>query len=271
MNAIKKTICLGLALAVALLCGCSGGHKAPRRKTVESTERQFTAPQEGEPIAIFTTDAGEIRCVLYPDVAPMAVYNFAGLARTGYYDDTQFWRVIYGLAVQGGDATGTGTGGSTIWSNHAYPLESSDTLRHYTGALCAAFGTGAEHSGGNSQFYFVTTLPDSVDAAGQEQLAGQGYPEEQVKAYAAAGGAPYLDHTDTVFGQIYEGLDVADKIACAETEKTEDGEETDRPVEKDTVTIQHITIARYPGPTAEELAEQFAAQSEQADAEQKTE
>lgn len=47
--------------------------------------------------------------MLYPDAAPMAVYNFVGLARSGYYDNTTIWRSEYGFAVQGGDATGTGT------------------------------------------------------------------------------------------------------------------------------------------------------------------
>ena len=83
---------------------------------MESGERQFAAPAEGDLIAIFDTSLGEVRAVLYPDAAPMAVENFAGLARTGYYDGTVIWRSEYGFAVQGGDATGTGTGGSTIFS-----------------------------------------------------------------------------------------------------------------------------------------------------------
>ena len=82
-----------------------------------SEERQFAAPSDGDTIAIFSTSLGEVRAVLYPDAAPMAVYNFVGLARSGYYDGTIIWRSQYGFAVQGGDATGTGTGGSTIWSN----------------------------------------------------------------------------------------------------------------------------------------------------------
>ena len=102
----KLTVCLALA---GLLAGCGGG-SATRRPAVESAERQFTAPAEGDLIAIFTTSLGEIRAVLYPDVAPMAVENFVGLARTGYYDGTVIWRCEPGFAVQGGDATGTGSG-----------------------------------------------------------------------------------------------------------------------------------------------------------------
>lgn len=256
---MKRTVCLALALGMALLCGCGGsGKKAPTRAAVESAERQFVQPEEGDPIAIFTTSAGEIRAVLYPDAAPMAVYNFAGLARTGYYDGTSFWRAEYGFAVQGGDATGTGTGGATIWSNNPYPLEADASLRHYAGALCAAFAANGTVSGGNSQFYFVTALPGSVDKAMQQQMAENGYTDGQIAAYAAAGGLPYLDNTDTVFGQVYQGMEIVDKIACADTLQDEEGNDTFRPTEEGTVTIQAITITTYPGPTAEELAAQLA-------------
>lgn len=260
---MKKTVCVALALSLALLCGCGSGKKtAPNRAEVTSEERQFTAPADGDLIAIFTTNLGEVRAVLYPDAAPMAVYNFVGLARTGYYDGTTIWRSQYGFAVQGGDATGTGTGGSTIWSNNPYPLEADASLKHYAGALCAAFATGGDVTGGNSQFYFVTALPDSVDQTQQDQLAQNGYSESQIAAYAAAGGLPYLDNTDTVFGQVYEGMDVVDAMACVETHKDEEDNDTWRPTEEDTITIESVTITTYPGPTSEELAAQSESSAE---------
>ena len=111
------------------------------------------------------------------------------LARSGYYDNTTIWRSEYGFAVQGGDATGTGTGGSTIWSNNPYPLEADAGLKHYAGALCAAFAAGGDATGGNSQFYFVTALPDSVSSSDlQADLTANGYTDAQVAAYAAVGG-----------------------------------------------------------------------------------
>lgn len=256
---MKKLLCLVFAMLLAL-CACSSSKSTPKRPAVTSSERQFTTPAEGDTIAIFTTSQGEIRAVLYPDAAPMAVYNFAGLARIGYYDGTVFWRTQYGFAVQGGDATGTGTGGSTIWSNNAYPAEVDPGLKHYAGALCAAFATGGERTGGNSQFYFVQALPDSVDEAQQQALAQNGYTQEQIDAYAAAGGLPYLDNTDTVFGQVYEGMNVVDKLAGVKTIDSEDGADTCRPFDSGDVTIEHITIAAYPGPTTEELAAQWAAE-----------
>ena len=252
-------VCAALCAAVLALSlsGCSGGasERVPDRPAVQSGERQFTAPADGDLIAIFDTSLGEVRAVLYPDAAPMAVQNFVGLARNGYYDGTIIWRSEYGFAVQGGDATGTGTGGSTIWSNHAYPLEADASLKHYAGALCAAFASGGEEEGGNSQFYFVTAMPDSVDKTMQEELAANGYTEAQIAAYADAGGLPYLDNADTVFGQVYAGMEVVDAMACVNTVQTEDGADTHRPTEEATITINTVTIATYPGPATAETAE----------------
>lgn len=242
--ALKKRLYALLLGAALLLTACGGGNKPPQRAAVQSGERQFTAPAEGDTIAVITTSLGEVRAVLYPDAAPMAVENFAGLARTGAYDGTPFWRCEYGFAVQGGDGSGTGSGGGTVYNNGPFPLEADGTLCHYAGALCAAFSA----QGGTGQFYFVTALPDSVDAAMQDELRQNGYTDAQIAAYAAAGGAPYLDNTDTVFGQVYEGMDIVDQIACAETVKNEDGTDTFRPTEADTVTVESILITAYPGP-----------------------
>ena len=245
---MKKVFCLLLSLSLALLCGCSGAAKKtpPTRTSLISTERQFTTPADGDLIAVFTTSLGEVRAVLYPDAAPMAVYNFVGLARSGYYDNTTIWRSEYGFAVQGGDATGTGTGGSTIWSNNPYPLEADASLKHYAGALCAAFATGGDVTGGNSQFYFVTALPDSVSTGNQQaELTANGYTDAQVAAYAAVGGLPYLDNTDTVFGQVYQGMDVVDAMACVDTVKDDDGNDTYRPTEDAAITIESVRIETY--------------------------
>ena len=107
-------------------------------------------------------------------------------------------------------------------------------------------------TGGNSQFYFVTALPDSVSTGDQQaELTANGYTDAQVAAYAAMGGLPYLDNTDTVFGQVYQGMDVVDAMACVDTVKDEDGNDTFRPTEETAITINSVTITTYPGPGAD--------------------
>ena len=219
---MRKRFCLLPALALALLCACSkGAAKTPPTRPADftSTERQFNTPADGDTIAIFDTSLGEVRAVLYPDAAPMAVYNFVGLARSGYYDNTTIWRS---------------------------PPEASADLKHYAGALCAAFAAGGDVTGGNSQFYFVTALPDSVSSSDrQAELAANGYTDAQIAAYAAVGGLPYLDNTDTVFGQVYQGMDVVDAMACVDTVKDDDGNDTYRPTEEAAITINSVTITTY--------------------------
>ena len=226
------------ALAAAL-AGCGGDPRpgdSVRREEYSGPLAQLAAPQAGDPIAVFTTSAGEIRAVLYPDEAPMAVENFTGLARQGYYDGLPFHRAVFGFVVQSGDGTGTGLGGSSIWNGNPFPAEYSPLLRHYAGALCAACSP-EESPSTLSQFYFVQALPGSVSGETLDALAAAGEGQEVLDAYEAVGGLPYLDNTDTVFGQVYEGMEVVDAIAGGETD------ENGAPVEP--VVIESVVIGRY--------------------------
>ena len=85
----------------------------------------------------------------------------------------------------------------------------------------------------------MQTLPgdQSVTQELVDQMNSAGYRAEVVSAYQTVGGAPYLDYTDTVLGQVYEGMDVVDAIAAAETN------ENDKPVED--ITIESITFENY--------------------------
>lgn len=233
---------LCLVLALGLLAGC--GDAAPNgikkkkvdRPDFESGLSQLAGPQDGDTIAIFDTTEGEIRAVLFPDKAPMAVENFTGLAQQGFYDGKPFHRVLYGFVAQSGDADGTGLSGRTIWKNNPYPKEPSADLRHFPGALCVAFSPEQEVSGG-SQFYFVQALPGNLDEAAQQKLAETGCSQDVVDAYKTLGGLPYLDFTDTVFGQVYQGMKVIDSIAMADTD------ENGHPTED--VLVKSVTIETY--------------------------
>lgn len=232
-----------LLLAALALAGCGGGDAKARKEPFERPEysggvAQLCAPEEGETIAIFDTSLGEVRARLFGRDAPLAVQNFTTLAQEGYYNGLTFHRAVYGFVVQSGDAGGGGLGGRSIWGQ-PYPVEYSGRLRHYSGALCAAFSQDEAVSGG-SQFYFVAALPGALGEDLAAQMESAGWPEEVRDAYAQVGGLPYLDNTDTVFGQVYEGMEVVDAIARAETD------EEGRPLEEITlysVSIQSCTAA----------------------------
>ena len=121
------TFCAAAACCV-LLGACESGSLAAaagkRTRPADLGELQFITPAEGDPIATLSTTLGDISFVLYPDIAPMAVENFVGLAQQGYYNGLSFHRVIEGFLVQTGDATGTGAGGSTIGTEILIPTRS---------------------------------------------------------------------------------------------------------------------------------------------------
>ena len=235
----KKWMALLLA-SLLLLTGCSlggrGGSTVQKieRPAVESQEVQFTHPAAGDTVAVFDTSAGTFRAVLFPDKAPQACENFIGLVQAGYYNGLTVSRVEQGFLVEAGQ--GADGKGATIWNGSRYPIETTDALHHYSGALCMATDADRQCA---SVFYVLDTLPggDSVTQELTDQMNGANYRAEVVAAYQTAGGAPYLDYTDTVFGQVYEGMDVVDAMGQAEVD------ENQKP--KEAITIHSVTITTY--------------------------
>ncbi|MEG0910178.1 MAG: peptidylprolyl isomerase [Ruthenibacterium sp.] len=253
MKKIIVSCCALLMLCVGFsACGKAGGvpfvKKSARTVHVKSTETQFVLPVDGDTVASIVTNLGTIKVILYPQYAPMAVENFTGLAAQGYYNNVDFHRVLKDFLVQAGDATGTGTGGASIWNNTPFSTEITDKLHHYAGALALAHPVG-DTAHNLSQFYIVQSAQNSVDKTLAQTLTDGGMRAEVVDAYKQGGGAPYLDNLNTVFGQVYAGMDVVDAIGAAEC----DGK--DRPLEK--IVIESITVAPYSA--AAEAAESAAA------------
>ena len=148
--------------------------------------KQYAQPQDQKIdanktyTATIETTEGTITAELYPKIAPQTVNAFVFLAREGFYEGVIFHRVIPGFMIQGGDPTGTGTGGP------GYKLKAEfNDLKHDKGVLSMA-RTNDPNSAG-SQFFVMH------------------------------GTSPHLDGQYTVFGKVIEGLDVIDKIANVET------------------------------------------------------
>lgn len=171
---------------------------------------QLEKPAKGEKIAVMQTNMGDIKIRLFPEVAPKAVENFISHAENGYYNGLIFHRVINDFMIQGGDPTGTGRGGESIYG-HSFEDEFDLSARNYRGALSMA-NAGPNTNG--SQFFIVQAK--SVDdglISQMTELADRGFPEEVTENYKKIGGTPWLDFKHTVFGQVFEGMDVVDNIA----------------------------------------------------------
>lgn len=153
---MKKHI--GLFMAAILMLGVVGCGKEDDKTTTDNTQPlekttilQAEAPTEGEEIAVITTSMGEIKLRFFPSEAPKAVENFTTHAKDGYYDGVTFHRVIADFVVQGGDPTGTGAGGESIWEED-FEDEISPNLHFFRGALAMA-NKGTDTN--SSQFFMV--------------------------------------------------------------------------------------------------------------------
>ena len=151
---------------------------------------------------ILETTQGNVEIELMPGIAPLAVANFVGHIKSGYYNDLIFHRVIEGFMVQGGDPLGNGTGGESIWGKN-FPDEFSPKARFDTEGLLAMANSGPMTNG--SQFFITTSTPE------------------------------WLNDKHTIFGKVIEGYDNVKKI-----EGVEKGA-GDKPVEDQKIVKAYVT------------------------------
>lgn len=140
---------------------------------------KFLKMTNSRPTAKMFTNFGEIAFEFYPEYAPKAVENFLTHAKNGYYNGVIFHRVIRDFMIQGGDPTGTGMGGNSIW-NRKFDDEFTFELSHTRGMLSMA---NAGRNTNGSQFFIVTTED-----------------------------ASFLDRKHTIFGKVIDGMEVVDDI-----------------------------------------------------------
>jgi peptidyl-prolyl cis-trans isomerase B (cyclophilin B) len=208
-----------IMLSFSLLAGCSLKDQEDVNKMYQGSPEEFTdkqntimpnfdqtaMPEKGEQIVVMETTKGTIKIKLFPELAPKTVENFIGLADKGYYDGLIFHRVIPDFMIQGGDPEGTGRGGESLWGGK-FEDEFNANLKNIRGALSMA-NSGANTNG--SQFFIV-----------QKE-----------------GGTSWLDGRHTVFGQIFEGMDVVDEIANVSRDAN------DKPVED--VVMEKVAVETY--------------------------
>lgn len=158
-------------------------------------QQQVAAPVPPSHVE-FETTAGAFTIELYHDHAPRSCYNLHALAASGYFNGTIFHRVIKGFCIQGGDPTGTGRGGESIYGGK-FEDEITRELKH-TGAGIVSMANAGPNTNG-SQF-FVTLAP-----------------------------APSLDAKHSIFGRISNGMKVVQRIGLMPTDAN------DRPRENITI------------------------------------
>ena len=226
----------------------SNTDKNEDNKSTSNELLQFSEIKKGEEIAILKTNYGDIKIRFFKDQAPKAVENFITHAKEGYYNGLTFHRVIKDFMIQGGDPKGDGTGGESIYGE---PFEDEinfpPDLRHFNGALSMA-NSGDNTNG--SQFFIVqnsgldSSLKEELEYFIQNQEKEENgikvkdiFPTNVCEKYIEVGGTPWLDGKHTIFGQVYEGMDIVNKIANVEVG------ENDKP--KKDVVIESISIEKY--------------------------
>lgn len=175
--------------------------------------KQLSKPEKGDIVAVMHTTMGDISIKLFGAEAPKTVENFTTHAKNGYYNGIIFHRVIKDFMIQGGDPTGTGMGGESIWGS-SFKDEFSPLLHNYRGALCMA-NAGPNTNG--SQFFIVQANSVPENMLEQMKDLPDSFPYECVEAYEQLGGTPWLDYRHSVFGQVFCGIETVDAIANAKT------------------------------------------------------
>ncbi|XP_780113.2 peptidyl-prolyl cis-trans isomerase-like 1 [Strongylocentrotus purpuratus] len=137
------------------------------------------------PKVCLETSMGKISVELYWNQAPKTCQNFAELARRGYYNGVKFHRIIKDFMVQGGDPTGTGRGGNSIWGKQ-FEDEITTDLKH-TGAGVLSMANSGPNSNG-SQF-FLSLAPTQ-----------------------------WLDGKHTIFGRVSDGISVLKRLGMVQTD-----------------------------------------------------
>ena len=198
----------------------------------------YTAPKEGEKIVTMKLKGydGEIKIKLFPEYSEKGVPSFLEHAEKGYYDGLIFHRVIKDFMIQGGDPLGTGTGGESIYEK-GFDDGTNPRLIHAAGAVAYA-NSGSTASSG-SQFYIVTGQVYDKDQLSELEANGYDFTENEEEIYSTNGGTPWLDGGYTIFGQVFDGLDIVFDVQNVETD------DSDKP--KKDVTIEYVKVTEYKG------------------------
>lgn len=276
MKIKKALLCIGLALCCFFSTACSA-------KTIPGNVGDEVVLNPGDLVAeIEIENYGIMKFKLFPDIAPLAVDNLRKLCEKHYYDGLKIHRVLKDNFIQGGSLNGDGTGGEAVINANGYfPNELSMDARHFYGALCTANLSGKN----TTQFAIINSkkvydlsqydvdkiLAKATEYTAQKEGLEQTDPlledlnygearytaladmiskatdEVKNKYFETTGGCPMMDGASTVFGQIFEGQDVLDKITASEVTTNNLGE-VSKPAEDIIIKSVRVTVVPEPEP-----------------------
>jgi peptidyl-prolyl cis-trans isomerase-like 1 len=194
---MKKNILLLFIILLAASCNNQSQTMDTQSKQEKSPLDKMMELKPGEKLsAIFETSMGDFRVELYTDKAPKTVRNFVGLSLEGFYNGISFHRVIKDFMIQGGDPTGTGSGGKSIYGS-PFEDEFHPSLMHDSPGILSMANAGPRT---NTSQFFITLAP-----------------------------TPWLNAKHSIFGKVVEGLEIVQAIGNT---KTDQG---DRPLETVTI------------------------------------
>ncbi len=155
----------------------------------------YTAPADAVSATkvVLKTDKGNITIDLFPDVAPLAVKNFVTLGKSGYYTNTFFHRIMKDFMIQGGDPTGTGSGGSSIYGT-GFKTETNSAKQFHKGTLGMARTSDPNSNG--SQF-FIVTATDQPSLNNQYTVFGQVDDDASMAVVTAIASVPTTTNPNT--------------------------------------------------------------------------
>jgi peptidyl-prolyl cis-trans isomerase-like 1 len=192
---------MSLFFVLILFISCMNGNS---NNQTPQQEQEKPVMNDSTVVAVVKTNMGTIEIELFEKQTPRTVGNFVGLAEKGYYNGVIFHRVIDNFMIQGGDPTGTGRGGESIYGAK-FEDEIVPSLKHDVPGILSMANAGPNTNG--SQF-FITLVA-----------------------------TPWLDGKHTVFGKVITGMDVVNAIGKAQTSKP-----GDKPLQD--IVMESVTIEK---------------------------
>ncbi|MCX7798327.1 MAG: peptidylprolyl isomerase [Melioribacter sp.] len=189
---IKKCIILLTLIIITFSCKGNDKKEAAKNSKEINLEELITLKNNEKLFAIMETSMGTIELELFPKEAPKTVKNFVGLSINGFYNGVIFHRVIKDFMIQGGDPTGTGRGGASIYGG-PFEDEFSPSLRHDSPGVLSMANAGPNT---NQSQFFITVVP-----------------------------TPWLDLKHTIFGKVTKGMEIVYAINSVPTDQS------DRPIQ----------------------------------------